>query len=157
MARRCANINSEHMLVVTQLRARIGRASNTKPHQLRRFAVVGLKDRESKMFGRGSFSRMSFGRMVIWTRGNLVLVSRSNGGRVIWSQEHLVARSFGRESLSRMPFRRRVIWSRSHLDTRSISCVIIRSHGYLVAGHLVAGHLAASNWRSGNKLANGIH
>jgi hypothetical protein len=47
MARRGANINSDHMLVVIKLRARICRDSNTKPQQLRRlFAVDRLKDRD---------------------------------------------------------------------------------------------------------------
>jgi hypothetical protein len=45
MARRGANIDSDHMLVVIKLRARICRASNTKPQQLRHFAVDRLKDR----------------------------------------------------------------------------------------------------------------
>jgi hypothetical protein len=44
MARRGANIDSDQMLVVIKLRARICRASNTKPQQLRRFAVDRLKD-----------------------------------------------------------------------------------------------------------------
>jgi hypothetical protein len=39
MAQRAANIDSDHKLVVMKLRARICRASNTKPQQLRRFAV----------------------------------------------------------------------------------------------------------------------
>jgi hypothetical protein len=46
MARRGANIDSDHMLVVIKLRARICRASKTKPQQLRRFAVDRLKDRD---------------------------------------------------------------------------------------------------------------
>jgi hypothetical protein len=46
MARKGANINSDHMLVVIKLRARICRVSNTKPQQLRRFAVEKLKDRD---------------------------------------------------------------------------------------------------------------
>jgi hypothetical protein len=46
MARRGANIDSDHMLVVIKLRARICRASNTKPHQLRRFSVDRLKDKD---------------------------------------------------------------------------------------------------------------
>jgi hypothetical protein len=46
MARRGANIDSDHMLVVIKLRARICRASNTKPQQLTRFAVDRLKDRD---------------------------------------------------------------------------------------------------------------
>jgi hypothetical protein len=46
MARRGANIDSDHMLAVIQLRARICRASNTKPQQLRRFVVNRLKDRD---------------------------------------------------------------------------------------------------------------
>jgi hypothetical protein len=46
MARRGTNIDSDHMLVVIKLRARICRASNTKPQQLRRFAVDRLKDRD---------------------------------------------------------------------------------------------------------------
>jgi hypothetical protein len=46
MARRDGNIDSDHMLVVIKLRARICRASNTKPEQLRRFAVDRLKDRD---------------------------------------------------------------------------------------------------------------
>jgi hypothetical protein len=49
MVRRGANIDSVHMLVVIKLRARICRASNTKPQQLRRFgrfAVDRLKDRD---------------------------------------------------------------------------------------------------------------
>jgi hypothetical protein len=45
MAWRGANIDSDHMLVVIKLRARICRASNTRPEQLRRFAVDRLKDR----------------------------------------------------------------------------------------------------------------
>jgi hypothetical protein len=44
MARRGTNIDSDHMLVVIKLRARICRASNTKSQQLRRFAVDRLKD-----------------------------------------------------------------------------------------------------------------
>jgi hypothetical protein len=44
--RRGANIDSDDMLVVIKLRARICRASNTKPQQLRRFAVDRLKDRD---------------------------------------------------------------------------------------------------------------
>jgi hypothetical protein len=46
MARRGANIDSHHMLVVIKLVARICCASNTKPKQLRRFAVDRLKDRD---------------------------------------------------------------------------------------------------------------
>jgi endonuclease/exonuclease/phosphatase family metal-dependent hydrolase len=46
MARRGANINSDHILVVIKLRARICRASKTKPQQLIRLAVDRLKDRE---------------------------------------------------------------------------------------------------------------
>jgi hypothetical protein len=46
MVRRGANIDSDHILVVIKLRARICRASNTKPQQLRRFAVDRLKDRD---------------------------------------------------------------------------------------------------------------
>jgi hypothetical protein len=48
MARRGANIDSDHMLVlvVIKLRARICRASNTKPQQLSRFAVDRLKNRD---------------------------------------------------------------------------------------------------------------
>jgi hypothetical protein len=45
MARMGANIDSDHMLVVIKLEARICRASNTKPQQLIRFAVDRLKDR----------------------------------------------------------------------------------------------------------------
>jgi hypothetical protein len=41
-----ANIDSYHMLGVIKLRARICCASNTKPQQLRRFAVDRLKDRD---------------------------------------------------------------------------------------------------------------
>jgi hypothetical protein len=39
MARKGANIDSDHMLVVIKLRARICRVSNTKLQKLRRFAV----------------------------------------------------------------------------------------------------------------------
>jgi hypothetical protein len=46
MARRGANIDSDHMLFVIKLRARKCRASNIKPQQLRRFAVDRLKDRD---------------------------------------------------------------------------------------------------------------
>jgi hypothetical protein len=46
MAWRGANIDSHHMLVVIKLRARICRASNKKPQQLRRFAIDRLKDRD---------------------------------------------------------------------------------------------------------------
>jgi hypothetical protein len=46
MARKGTNIDSDHMLVVIKLRARICRASNTKTQQLRRFAVDRLKDRD---------------------------------------------------------------------------------------------------------------
>jgi hypothetical protein len=45
-ARRGANIDSDYMLVVIKLRARTCRARNTKPQQLRRFAVDRLKDRD---------------------------------------------------------------------------------------------------------------
>jgi hypothetical protein len=45
MARRGANIDSDHMLVVIKLRAIIRRTSNIKP-QLRNFAVDSLKDRD---------------------------------------------------------------------------------------------------------------
>jgi hypothetical protein len=44
IARKGANIDSDHMLVVIKLRASICRASNTKLQQLRRFAVDRLKD-----------------------------------------------------------------------------------------------------------------
>jgi endonuclease/exonuclease/phosphatase family metal-dependent hydrolase len=40
MAQRGANIDSDHMLVVIKLRARICRASNTKPQQLRIFRTL---------------------------------------------------------------------------------------------------------------------
>jgi hypothetical protein len=43
--RRGAKIDSDHMEVVINLRARICRASNTKPQQLRRFAIDRLNDR----------------------------------------------------------------------------------------------------------------
>jgi hypothetical protein len=46
MARRGANIDSDHMLVVIKLRARICRASNTKPQQLRHFAEDRLNNRD---------------------------------------------------------------------------------------------------------------
>jgi hypothetical protein len=46
MARRGTNIDSDHMLVVIKLRARIYRGSNAKPQQLRRFAVDRLKERD---------------------------------------------------------------------------------------------------------------
>jgi hypothetical protein len=46
MAYSGANIDSDHMLVVIKLRARTCRANNTKPQQLRRFAVDRLKDRD---------------------------------------------------------------------------------------------------------------
>jgi hypothetical protein len=46
MARRGANIVSDHMLVIIKLRARICRASNTNPQQLRRFAFDRRKDRD---------------------------------------------------------------------------------------------------------------
>jgi hypothetical protein len=46
IARMGATIDSDHMLVVIKLRARICRARNTKPQQLRRFAVDRLKDRD---------------------------------------------------------------------------------------------------------------
>jgi hypothetical protein len=46
MARRGANIDSDHMLVLVVMKLReICRASNTDPQQLRRFAVDGLKDK----------------------------------------------------------------------------------------------------------------
>jgi hypothetical protein len=44
--RRGAYIDSDHMLVVIKLRARICHANNTNPQQLRRFVVDGLKDRD---------------------------------------------------------------------------------------------------------------
>jgi hypothetical protein len=44
IARRGANIDLDHMLVDIKLRARVCRASNTKPQQLRRFAVGRLKE-----------------------------------------------------------------------------------------------------------------
>jgi hypothetical protein len=46
VARRGANIDSDHMLVGIKLRTRICRASNPKPQQLRRFAVDRLNDRD---------------------------------------------------------------------------------------------------------------
>jgi hypothetical protein len=46
MAWRGAIIDSDHMLVVIKLRARICRASITKLQQLKRFAVDRLKDRD---------------------------------------------------------------------------------------------------------------
>jgi hypothetical protein len=46
IARRGANIDSDHMLVVLKFRARICRASKPKPQKLRRFAVDRLKDRD---------------------------------------------------------------------------------------------------------------
>jgi hypothetical protein len=46
MARRGANIDSDHMLLVIKLRANICSGSNTKPQQLKRFAVDRLKDRD---------------------------------------------------------------------------------------------------------------
>jgi hypothetical protein len=46
MVRRGANIDSDHMLVVIKLRARIRRANNTKSQQLRRFVVDRLMDRD---------------------------------------------------------------------------------------------------------------
>jgi endonuclease/exonuclease/phosphatase family metal-dependent hydrolase len=46
MARKGANIDSDHMLVVIKVRAKVFRASNTKPQKLRRFAVDRLKDRD---------------------------------------------------------------------------------------------------------------
>jgi hypothetical protein len=46
MARKGANIDSDNMLVVIKLIARIYRASNTKPQQLIHFAVERLKDRD---------------------------------------------------------------------------------------------------------------
>jgi hypothetical protein len=45
MGRRGANFDSGHMLVVIKLRTKICRARNTKPQQLRRFAVDRLKDK----------------------------------------------------------------------------------------------------------------
>ena len=45
-ARRGANVDSDHMLVVIKIRYRICRASNTKPQQLRRFAVDRLNNRD---------------------------------------------------------------------------------------------------------------
>jgi hypothetical protein len=46
LSRRGANIDLDHMLVVVKLRAKICRVSNTKPQNLRRFAVNRLKDRD---------------------------------------------------------------------------------------------------------------
>jgi hypothetical protein len=46
MARRNANIDSDHMLVVIKLRARICRASNTKLQPLKRVAVDRLKNKD---------------------------------------------------------------------------------------------------------------
>jgi hypothetical protein len=37
------------------------------------------------------------------------------------------------------------IWTRGHLVAWSFSRVVIRSHGYLVAGHLVEGHLVVGH------------
>jgi hypothetical protein len=46
MARRGANIDSDHMLVVIKLKARICRASNTKPQQMRFLQSDRPKDRD---------------------------------------------------------------------------------------------------------------
>jgi hypothetical protein len=46
MAWRGANIDSVHILLVIKLRARICRASNTMPQQLKRFSVDRLKNRD---------------------------------------------------------------------------------------------------------------
>jgi hypothetical protein len=46
MARMGTNIDSDHMLIVIKLRGTICRATNTKPQQLRRFAVDRLQDRD---------------------------------------------------------------------------------------------------------------
>jgi hypothetical protein len=46
MARTGANNHSDHMLVVMKSRATICRASNTKPQQMRSFAVDRLKNRD---------------------------------------------------------------------------------------------------------------
>jgi hypothetical protein len=40
------------------------------------------------------------------------------------------------------------IWTRGHLVAWSFSRVVVRSHGYVVAGHLVAGHLVAGHFFS---------
>jgi hypothetical protein len=72
-------------------------------------------------------------------------------------QGQLVARSCGRGSFGGECLVASVwsqgIWTRGHLDVRLFSRVVIRSHGYLVAGHLVAGHLVAGHLVAGLLVA----
>jgi hypothetical protein len=82
----------------------------------------------------------AFGREVNWSRSLMVVGLFDR--KLIWSWGLLVAsiwsRVLVRGSFSRMSFGRRIIWSRGHLDARSFSCVVNKSHGYLVVGHSVA-------------------
>jgi hypothetical protein len=55
MARRGANIASDQMLVIIKLRTSIWRASNTKPQQLRRFAVDRIPIAAELLKNGGSF------------------------------------------------------------------------------------------------------
>jgi hypothetical protein len=61
MPRRGVNFDSDHiMLVVIKFRAEICRASNTKPQQLKRFAVDRLKDRDVAYHGTTTISSLNF-------------------------------------------------------------------------------------------------
>jgi hypothetical protein len=121
-----------------------------------------LNYRGSRMFSRvsfgcGSFKRMSFGRMVIWSQDHLVarsfgreclvvghlvachLVVESFGRVVIWTQGHIVAWSLGRMVIWSQVIWSRVIWSQV-IWSWVIWVILTRSFGresfFCKKGHL---------------------
>jgi hypothetical protein len=86
--------------------------------------LFGRKIIWSRVLGRGSFSHISFGRRVIWSRGHLD--ARSFSRMVIRSHGNLVAWLFGRRSFGRESF----FCKKGHLQQNSV--------------------VFASNWRSRN-------
>jgi hypothetical protein len=127
---------------------------------MKKYNYFGSRMISRVSFDRESFGRGSFGRRVNWSCGHLD--AWSLGRRLIWSQGYLVARSCGRGSFGGECLVASVrsqciwsqgIWTRGQLVAWSFSCVVIGSHGFLVAGHLVAGHLVAGHVVAGHLVA----